>query len=62
MEECSPAEKAKWRDQRNKLIERATASTRSCRQELLEALGPRFVAYRVARRRQHQAKMAQMLR
>ena len=62
MEECSPPEKAKWRDQRNKLIDQVTASTRSCRQELVEALGPRFVAYRVARRKEHQAKMAQILR
>jgi hypothetical protein len=61
MEECAPSEKAKWRDQRNKLVEQAIAGTRSCRQELLEALGPRFVDYRVARRKEHEAKMAQIL-
>ncbi|MGA2658834.1 MAG: hypothetical protein ABSH34_15130 [Verrucomicrobiota bacterium] len=62
MEECAPPEKAKRRDERNKLIEEVTATTRSSRQELLEALGSRFVAYRVACRKEHQAKMARILR
>jgi hypothetical protein len=62
MEECEPREKARWRDRRNKLVEQVTAGTHSCRQELLEALGRRFVDYRVARRKEHQAKMAQILR
>ncbi len=37
-EECEPQEIAKWRDQRNNLVDQVIAGTRSCRQELLEAL------------------------
>ena len=59
---CAPSEIAKWRDLRNKLLDEAIAGTRSCRQELLEALGPRFDDYKIARRKEHQAKMAQILR
>jgi len=62
LEECAPSEKAKWRDQRNALLDQAIVGTRSCRQELLEALGPRFHAYKLARRKEHEAKMAQILR
>ena len=62
LEECAPSEKAKWRDQRNALLDQAIVGTRSCRQELLEALGPRFRAYKLARRKEHEAKMAQILR
>jgi cytochrome c551/c552 len=62
LEESAPSEKAKWRERRNALIDQAIAGTRSCHQELLEALGPRFHAYKLARRKEHQAKMAQILR
>jgi hypothetical protein len=61
LQNCAPSEKAKWRDQRDKLIEEAIAGTRSCRQELLEALAPRFNQYKLARRQEHQAKMAEIL-
>jgi hypothetical protein len=61
-EECEPSEKPKWRDQRNNLIDAAIAGTPCCRRELLEALGPRLLDYRLARRKEHQAKMAQILR
>jgi hypothetical protein len=64
LEQCAPWEKARWRDQRNALLDQAIAGARSgsCCQELLEALGPRFHAYKLARRKEHQAKMAQILR
>jgi len=58
---CAPSESARWRDHRNALLDQAIAGTRSCRQELLEALGPRFHDYKLARRKEHQAKMAQLL-
>jgi hypothetical protein len=61
LQNCAPSEKAKWRDQRDKLLDEAIAGTRSCRQELLEALAPRFNQYRLARRQEHQAKMAEIL-
>ena len=61
LQNCAPSEKAKWRDQRNQLLDRAIAGTRSCREELLEALGSRFDDYKLARRKEHQAKMAQVL-
>jgi hypothetical protein len=61
LQNCAPSEKAKWRNERDKLIEEAIAGTRSCRQELLEALAPRFNQYRLARRQEHQAKMAEIL-
>ena len=54
-----PSERAKWRGQRDALIDRAVHGTRSCPQELLEALWPRFRDYQLARRKEHQAKMAQ---
>ena len=59
---CEPSERAKFRDKRNALLDQAIAGTRSSQQELLEALGPRFKEYRLARRKEHQAKMAQILR
>ena len=62
LQNCAPSEKAKWRGQRDKLLDEAIAGTRSCRQELLEALAPRFNQYRLARRQEHQAKMAGILR
>jgi hypothetical protein len=62
LQNCAPSEKAKWRNERDKLIEESIAGTRSCRQELLEALAPRFNQYRLARRLEHQAKMAGILR
>jgi hypothetical protein len=61
LENCAPSERARWRDQRNTLLDQAIAGTRSCRQELLEALGPRFRDFKLARRKEHQAKMAQLL-
>lgn len=61
LEECAPPEKAACRNRRNALLDQAIAGTRSCRQELLEALGPRFRDYQVARRKEHQEKMAQIL-
>ena len=62
LEQCASWEKAKWRDQRNALLDKELAGTKSCRQELLEALGPRFHEFKLARRKEHQAKMAQILR
>jgi hypothetical protein len=62
LQHCAPSERAKWRNQRDKLLDEATAGSRSCRQELLEALGPRFHDYKLARRQEHQAKMAGILR
>jgi hypothetical protein len=62
LEQCAPWEKARRRDQRNVLLDQAIAGTGSCRQELLEALGHRFNAFKLARRKEHQAKMAQILR
>jgi hypothetical protein len=62
LQHCAPSERAQWRDQRDKLLDEAISGTRSCRQELLEALGPRFKDYKLARRKEHQAKMAQALR
>lgn len=61
---CAPSERARWRDELNALLDQALANAgqRSCRQELLEALGPRFREYKLARRQEHQAKMAQILR
>ena len=59
---CAPSERSKFRDQRNALLDQAIAGTRSCRQELLEALGPRFQEFKLARRKEHEAKMAQFLR
>jgi hypothetical protein len=59
---CAPSERARCRDRRNALLDQAIAGTRSCRQELLEALGPRFKDFKLARRKEHQAKMAQILR
>jgi hypothetical protein len=61
---CAPSEKAGWWEQRKKLLDEAItdAGNRSCRHELLEALGPRFHEYQLARRKEHQAKMAQILR
>ena len=52
------------RGQRDKLLDEAIAAGggRSCRQELLEALSPRFNQYQLARRQEHQAKMAGILR
>lgn len=58
---CAASEKAKWRGQRDALIDRAIHGTRSCPQELLEALGPRFHEYQLARHKEHQQKMAQIL-
>ena len=48
-------------DHGNTLLDQAIAGSRSCRQELLEALGPRFQDFKLARRKEHQAKMAQLL-
>lgn len=64
LQNCAESEKAKWRDQRDKLLDEAIAAAggRSCLQELLEALAPRFDQYRLARRQEHQAKMAGILR
>lgn len=59
---CAPSERAKCRAHRNTLLDQAIAGTRSCRQELLEALGPRFQDLKLARRKEHEAKMAQALR
>ena len=61
LENCAPPEKARWRDERNKLLDQAIAGTRSCPQELLEALRPRFDEFKIARRKEHQAKMAAQL-
>jgi hypothetical protein len=58
---CAPSEKAKWRGQRDTLVDRAIHGTRSSPQELLEALWPRFRDYQLARRKEHQEKMAQIL-
>jgi hypothetical protein len=58
---CEPSERATCRDKRNALLDQAIAGTRSCRQELLEALGPRFQDFKLARRKEHEAKMAQLL-
>ena len=62
LQQCAPSEKARRRKLRNELLDQAIAGTRSCRQELLEALAPRFDEYKLARRKEHQAKMAQILR
>jgi len=62
LENCAPFEKAKWRDERNKLLDQAIADTDSCHQELLEALRPRFDEFKLARRKEHQAKVASLLR
>lgn len=59
---CAPHERAKFRDQRNALLDEAVAGTRSCRQELLEALGPRFQQFKLARLKEHQARMDETLR
>jgi hypothetical protein len=59
---CAPSERARCRNLRNALLDQAIAGTRSCRQELLEALGPRLEDFKLARRKEHQAKMAQILR
>lgn len=59
---CAPTDKARYRDRRNALLDQAIAGTRSCREELLEALGPRFQEFKLARRKEHQAKMARLLR
>ena len=59
---CAPSERAKSRDHLNALLDQAIDGTRSCRQELLEALGPRFQDFKIARRNEHQAKMARILR
>jgi hypothetical protein len=59
---CAPSERASRREQRNALPDQAIAGTRSCRQELLEALGPRFKDFKLARHKEHQAKMARLLR
>ena len=61
LQNCAPSEKARWGKQRNDLLDQAVAGTRSCPQELLEALRPRFDEYKLARRKEHQAKMAQIL-
>ena len=61
LENCAPPEKARWRDERNKLLDQAIAGTRSCPQELLEALRPRFDEFKLARRKEHLAKMASLL-
>ena len=47
---CAPSERARCREQRNALLDQAIAGTRSCRQELLEALGPRFQEFKLVRR------------
>jgi hypothetical protein len=44
------------------LLDEAVAGTRSCRQELLEALGPRFQQFKLARLKEHQARMDETLR
>lgn len=62
LEECAPHEKAGWRDRRNALLDEAIAGTGSCRQEVVQALGSRFQAYQLARRKEHREKMAQILR
>jgi hypothetical protein len=62
LQNCAPSETAKWSRQRDALLDAAIAGTRSCRQELLEALGSRFNDYKLARRKEHQAKMAGLLR
>jgi hypothetical protein len=59
---CAPNDRASRRDDRNFLLDQAIAGTRSCREELLEALGPRFREFKLARRKEHQAKMARLLR
>ena len=59
---CAPSEKASRRNGLNALLDEAIAGTRSCRQELLEALGPRFQDYKIARRKEQQARMARILR
>jgi hypothetical protein len=61
LENCELSERARCRDQRNALLDQAIAGTRSCRQELLEALGPRFRDFKLARRKEREAKMAQLL-
>ena len=58
---CEPSERAKCRDKRNALLDQAIAGTRSCRQEQLEAHGPRYQDFKHALRKEHQAKMAQLL-
>jgi hypothetical protein len=58
---CAPSERAKYRNLLNLLLDQAIAGTRSCRQELLEALGPRFHEFKLARRKEHQSKMARLL-
>jgi len=62
LQTCAPSERVKWREQRDKLLDEALGGTRSSRLELLEALGPRFNEYKLARRKEHQAKMAGLLR
>ena len=46
---CAPSERARCRDQRNAMLDQAIAGTRSCRQELLEALGSRFQEFKPMR-------------
>jgi hypothetical protein len=62
LENCAPSERAVYRDLRNALLDQAIAGTRSGRLELLEALGPRFQDFKLARRKEHQAKLARLLR
>jgi hypothetical protein len=59
---CAPSEKAARRNSLNALLDEVIVGTRSCRQELHEALGPRFQDYKIARRKEHQARMARILR
>jgi len=65
LQECAPADRAGWLARRNSLLDQAIAASPSrslSRRELIEALAPRFNAYKLARRQEHQAKMADKLR
>ena len=59
---CERSARAAHRDGLNRLLDQAIAGTSCSRQELFEALGPRFRDYSLARRKEHEAKMDQALR
>jgi hypothetical protein len=59
---CEESARAAHRDALYRLLDEAIADTTCSRQELLEALGPRFRDYSLARRKEHQARMDQALR
>lgn len=61
-QECAPSGKARMRAELFKLVDEAIAGKSVSRYEFLESLRPRYNDYRLARRREHQAKMAANLR